>query len=286
MEAGIVCLPGGDRVVAVDARGFEDCVPEFGEGCVGRVVGEDGRGPRGCCAGHDGPVDGVAGDQLKRGAVGLRDGTIGAADFGGIFICKQSGIAAGDCQTRGATFEGRSHSVVEPIGGTVEAFIRGEVVTHERGFIVAEERCDQRSAGAVGLLCNASREGQGIERGGHEQFLTGLEAEADTHCNFGKPIEFVFVCTWGGRDCRCTHLSVSSLLSQDWAGRQSVDCGPDITILDGRIALHVCRQNQFAQTRCSPGGQRLQPGALGAAAERSGGAGRCGDGRDSRRAEI
>jgi hypothetical protein len=67
---------------------------------VGRIVGKDGRCPRRSGAGHDGPVDGVARNQFERGTVGLRDGAIGAADFSGIFIGKQRGIAAGDGQAR------------------------------------------------------------------------------------------------------------------------------------------------------------------------------------------
>ena len=63
--------------------------------------------------------------------------------------------------------------------------------------------------------------GSGIQRGGHEQFLPGLQAEPDAHCNFRKLVEFIFVRTWGSRGCRCAHGVDFLVLSQNWAGRQT-----------------------------------------------------------------
>ncbi len=193
LQRGVVSFPGGNGIGAVDARGLEDRVPEFGEGDVWRVIGKDGRGPGRRCAGNDGPVDGVARDEFESRTVGQRDSAIGAADLGGIFVGEQGRVAACDGQTRGAAFEGSAHAVVEPGGGAVEARVGSEAVAHENGFVVGVESGNKRSAGAIGLLCDAVSQRQGIERGGHEQLLAGLEAEADADGDFSQLIEFVFV---------------------------------------------------------------------------------------------
>ena len=76
------------------------------------------------------------------------------------------------------------------------------MIAHERGLVVGVERCDQRGSGAIGLLGDAARKRERIERSGHQQFLPGLEAKADADSDFGKLVEFVFVralqCCWCG----------------------------------------------------------------------------------------
>jgi hypothetical protein len=58
------------------------------------------------------------------------------------------------------------------------------MVAHESGFVVGVKGSDERSAGAISLLGDAAGKRQGIERGGHQQFLAGLETEADANCDF------------------------------------------------------------------------------------------------------
>jgi hypothetical protein len=67
------------------------------------------------------------------------------------------------------------------------------MIAHESGFVVGIEGGDERSAGAISLLGDAAGERQGVERGGHEEFLAGLETEANANCDFSKLIEFIFV---------------------------------------------------------------------------------------------
>ena len=135
----------------------------------------------------------MAGDQLERGTVGLRDSAVGAADFGRVFVGEQGGVPAGDGQTRSAVFEGCAHAVVEPVGSAVEADIGGEAVAHQGGFVVGVERGDERCAGSVGLLGDAAGKRQHIERSRHDQLLAFFEPEADADGYFGETIQFCFV---------------------------------------------------------------------------------------------
>ena len=158
VEVGVVLLPVGDGVVGGDARGGEDGVPELGEGELGRVVGEDERGPGGGGGGDDGPVDFVAGDELHGGLVGLGDGDVGAGDFGGILAGEQRGIGAGDAHAGGAGFVGGGEGVVVPGGRVVEAGVGRVLVAGEGGGVVGVEGGDELGAGFVGLLGDAADE--------------------------------------------------------------------------------------------------------------------------------
>ena len=148
----------------------------------------------------------MAGDELKRGAIGLGDGAIGAAYLVRVFIRQQGGVAASDGQAGGAALEGRAHAVVEPLGGVVEARVGCQAIAHQSGFVVAVERGHERSAGAIGLLGDAARKGNAVERGGHQQFLALTQAQADAHGNLGQEIEFLFVGALGGGDGGGAHI--------------------------------------------------------------------------------
>jgi len=71
VQVPVVVAPGGDRVRPVDAGRGEDRLPEMGQRLLGRLVRKDGRRPGGRGRGDDGPVDGVAGNQLHGGPAGL-----------------------------------------------------------------------------------------------------------------------------------------------------------------------------------------------------------------------
>ena len=59
----------------------------------GASLGNMAAAQAGVARADDGPVDLVARDELERGAIGLRDGAIGAADLIGILVREQRGIA-------------------------------------------------------------------------------------------------------------------------------------------------------------------------------------------------
>ena len=71
LQIGIVRLPRAHRILLVDARGLENCLPQLVHRCVGRIPGKHRRGPRRRGAGNDGPVDLLPRNQLQRRPIGL-----------------------------------------------------------------------------------------------------------------------------------------------------------------------------------------------------------------------
>ncbi len=136
MQIRVVRLPCAHGIGCVDARGVKNRIPELGHGFIGWIGGEHGRGPGGRGGANDGPVDFMARDQLERAAISLRESAIGAANFIGILVRKQAGIGARNREARCAAFEGFGHSVVEPLGGAVEARIGRVMIAQQGGLIV------------------------------------------------------------------------------------------------------------------------------------------------------
>ena len=147
-EVRAVLLPLADGVVGVDAGGFEDGVPELGDGGVGDVVGEDELGPVRGGGGDDGPVDGVLGDELHGGLGGLGGGNVGAGDLGGVLFGEQGGVGAGDGHAGGSVAEGGGDGVLQPDGGVVEGGVGAVLVAGEDGGVVGVEGGDEEGAGA------------------------------------------------------------------------------------------------------------------------------------------
>ena len=116
-----------------------------------------------------------------------------AAYLAWVFIGKEGGIATGDGEAGCAAFEGCAHAVVEPTGGVVETGFRGKLIAHEGGFVVGVEGGDEGSAGQVGLLSDFSGERDGVEGGGHDEFLAVLEAESYADGNLGEVVELLVV---------------------------------------------------------------------------------------------
>src|SRR5580692_3703754 len=191
VQLGVVGLPRVDRIGHTDARGLEDGVPEFVERDVWSVIGKHLCGPCRRGAGDDGPVDLVTRDEFERGTVGGREGAVGAADLVWIFIGEQRWIGPSNSKARRAAFEGGADAVVEPFGGVVEAGVGREAITQQRSIFVGVERGDEGRAGAVGVLGDAARERNGVERGRHEKLLPSLEAEADLHGDFSELVELL-----------------------------------------------------------------------------------------------
>ena len=164
-------LPLCNRVGVGDAGAEEDSVPELAEGELGRIVGEDQRGPCGRGCGDDGPVDGVLGNQLQRWLVGLGDGGAGAGDLLGVLAREQRWISAGDGHARRAGLEGSGDSVIEPCRRVVEAVIGRELVSRERRYIVRQDGGDELRAGLVGVFGDAADKRQSVRGSGEEQLL-------------------------------------------------------------------------------------------------------------------
>ena len=210
VQVGVMLLPGGYGIGTVGARGGEDGVPQAGLGFVGRQIGEYGRGPGGSGVGDDGPIDLVAHDQFEGRAVGLGVGAIGAAHFFRVFAREQAGIAAGDRQARGAVAECLRHAFVEPGRGGVKAGVGAVAEAEQRRFLVGIEHGDEGSARFVGMLGDAARQRNGVERGGHDQLLAGRESESAVDGDFGQAVEILLefgrlVVLSFGECCGCVH---------------------------------------------------------------------------------
>ncbi len=122
--------------------------------------------------------------RLECGTVGSRNCAIGAAHLIGIFVREQRGIGSGNGQARSAALERSGHAVVKPLGRVVETRVGRVPVAEQCGLLVVKKRGDQRSAGAIGVLGDATRQRQGVERGRHHELLSRFEAQADIdgHC--------------------------------------------------------------------------------------------------------
>jgi hypothetical protein len=158
VKPGIVGGPGGERILGVDAGGREDCLPQFGERPILRLVGKHCLGPGGSRIGHDVPVDVETGDQFQGGPIGGGAGTVGARHLRRILPGKEGGILARDGEARGPATKGGRHAVEEPVRRLVEAFVRRMPEAHQRCLLVRKERGDESGAGAIGVLRDAAHE--------------------------------------------------------------------------------------------------------------------------------
>jgi hypothetical protein len=188
LEGCAVGVPGLDGVAGGDAGSGEDGVPQLAEGELGRIVGEDECGPRGCGGGEDGPVDFVAGDELECRLVGAGAGFAGAGDLGGVFGGEQSWVGAGDGEAGGAGFEGSGDAVEVPLGGVIKAGVGSVAVPGEGDFVVGEDGGDELGAGFVGLLGDAADQRESVGGCGEEQLLAVAEVEADADGDFGEAV--------------------------------------------------------------------------------------------------
>ena len=189
-QHGIVLLPGGDRVVLVDARGREDRVGQLCHRDVLRVVRKHLLRPGRARIGDDVPVDVEADDLLQRRLVGDRIGLAGARDLGRILARQQHRIVADDGEPRGVGGERLRHALVEPAGGAIEAVVVAEAVARQRDLLVREERRHEAGAGLVGMLGDSAHQRQRRRRRGQQQVLPGLQLQADLDRDFGETVEF------------------------------------------------------------------------------------------------
>jgi hypothetical protein len=183
-------FPGGYGIGTIGARGGENGVPQTGLRFRGRQIGEDRHGPGGSGVGDDAPIDLVAHDQFQGGTVGHGVGAVRAAHFFRVLAREQGRIAAGDRQACGTVAECLRHAFVKPGRGGVKAGVGAMAETQQRGFLVGIEHGDQRSARFVGMLGDAPRQRDRIERRGHYQLLAGRESESAVDGDLGQAVEF------------------------------------------------------------------------------------------------
>ena len=192
MQICVVFFPRGHRIWLVRARRGENGVPKPGQRFVLRKIGEHCRCPCGSGAGYDGPVDLVARNQFERRAVCFRDRAVYPADFFRILLREQGRIIAGDCQSRRATPVRLSHAFIEPRCGGIEARVPTVTKAKQRRLLVSKQRGDKGGAGFVGMLRDAARQRDRIQRGGHHQLLAGREPQPGADRDFGQTVEVLF----------------------------------------------------------------------------------------------
>ena len=133
----------------------------------------------------------------------------------GVLPGKEGRVVALDRKTRSPILKRRRHAVVEPGGGRVEAVAGGVAVAGKGHFVVAEKRGHEARTGLVGGFGDFADKRQRLGRGGHHEFLSGLEVQTHLHRDIREPAQFYRV-DGGGRGCHvfepfetCPHPSAS-----------------------------------------------------------------------------
>ena len=170
--------PGLHGVGPIGTAAGEYRLPERIERDVGLLVREHGPGPGRRSRGRHAPIDGMAGDELEGRTIGFGARPVGARHLVGVLAGKQSGIFSDDGKTRRTGLEGVGHSVEQPAGCHVEAFIGSVFEACKRRSIIAEESGDEARTRFIGMFGDKAHERKCIDGRRHEQLLSACYIHA------------------------------------------------------------------------------------------------------------